>query len=370
VHIFYAAPSTAHQSCLPDSQVWHTNLFRPLSDLGHKLVSFDFDYTEFNYNLDPSVPRQQAFIADNRPRFGQELLRQVLASHSAEPLDVFFSYFYSAYVEPEVIRQIGDMGITTINWYCNGLYQFHLVSDIAPAYNYCLVPEHFRLVDYRRIGANPLYCQEAANPEVYRPYEVPMDFDVTFIGQRYGDRPWYIRRLLDANVDVRVWGPHWQEPTPSPHWRERLARGATHWLSGRASVLDAVVPLDRCGPSLPDDELIKMYSRSKVSLGFSSVADLPRWTKPIKQVRLRDFEAPMSGAFYMVEYMAELEDFYDIGKEIVCYTDPDDLVDKVRYYLAHDEERERIRHAGRVRALRDHTWHQRFRTAFAAMGLA
>ena len=89
----------------------------------------------------------------------------------------------------------------------------------------------------------------------------------------------------------------------------------------------------------------------------------------ILQVRLRDFEAPMSGAFYLVEQMEELKDFFRIGQEIVCYTDRADLVEKCAYYLAHDEERERIRAAGYVRALQDHTWQRRFNDVFLTAGL-
>ena len=41
--------------------------------------------------------------------------------------------------------------------------------------------------------------------------------------------------------------------------------------------------------------------------GFSAVAHAPKnGSPPVKQVRLRDFEAPMSGAFYLVDRFDEL----------------------------------------------------------------
>ena len=43
------------------------------------------------------------------------------------------------------------------------------------------------------------------------------------------------------------------------------------------------------------------------------------------------------------------------------------MVRKVRHYLEHDQERERIAKAGRERAMRDHTWKQRFQTVFARL---
>jgi len=365
VRIFYAAPNTAHQSHLPDSKVWYVNLYLPLVDLGHELVVFDFDYSEFNYHLDSAIPEHRDFIARHRPRFSEELLQQVRHAHAQKPIDLFFSYFYSSYVEPGAICQIGQMGIVTVNWYCNASYQFHLVSEIAPVYHYCLVPEKFRLDNYRRIGANPIYCQEAANPNVYRSYDLPQEYDVTFVGQRYGNRPYYIRYLIDHGIDARVWGPHWSEPLASrPLWR-RVGSAAKRVVTGRKAQSLASVPLDHCAPPLSDEELIKMYSRSKISLGFSSVAD----ESGIKQVRLRDFEAPMSGAFYLVERFDELAEFFEPDKEIVFFESPDDLLDKVRYYLAHPEERQRIRDAGLRRARAEHTWHKRFEMVFQQIGI-
>jgi spore maturation protein CgeB len=105
-------------------------------------------------------------------------------------------------------------------------------------------------------------------------------------------------------------------------------------------------------------------------LGFSSCGETHKKRDRILQVRLRDFEVPMSGGFYMVEYMEELKEFFDIGKEIVCYTDKQDLTDKIKYYLKHDNARECIRKAGHRRCVRDHTWHKRFQVAFREMGLA
>ena len=145
----------------------------------------------------------------NRPRVSAALLRQITAAHAARPVDVFFSYFYDACISPETIDAIRAMGVVTLNWYCNASYQLSLVSEISPHYDYCLVPEKFRLQDYERLGAHPLYCQEAANPNIYQPHGGPVEFDVTFVGQKYADRAEYVRFLLDAGVDVRVWGPGW-----------------------------------------------------------------------------------------------------------------------------------------------------------------
>jgi hypothetical protein len=129
------------------------------------------------------------------------------------------------------------------------------------------------------------------------------------------------------------------------------------------------LPPEVCGPPLSDEEMVEMYSRARISLGFSRVGHSVGGTDRIVQVRLRDFEAPMSGAFYMVEQIPELADFFRIGEEVVCYDGPDDLVENCRYFLAHPDERERIRLAGHSRALRDHTWQRRLTDMFRQAGL-
>ena len=388
LRIFYAAHPSPNAVAFPESQLWRQNLYAPLVDLGHEVVELDYDLTPHFQNLDPSKPTQRAFIEEHRPRLEAELLRQIETAHRERPIDVFFSYFYSACARPEVVREIGRLGITTVNWYCNGAHQFHLVEQIAPAYDFCLVPEKFRLDDYRRIGANPIYSQEAANPNVYRPYPLALEFDVVFVGQRYGDRPHYLRRLLDAGVAVRVWGSGWAAASgpaggngaataTTPPLGERLRtltrpegwRALGQRLRGTPTAATPTLPPELCGPPLSDEELVRMYSRARISLGFSTTGETHTARERIVQVRLRDFEAPMSGAFYMVESMPELGEFFEIGREIVCYDGPDDLVEKARYFLGHDDERERIRQAGRARALRDHTWHRRFEIAFEKMGL-
>ena len=366
LRIFYAAADAA-TSEVAASRIWYYNLYMPLCDLGHEVLRFDYDLSAHGANRDPSVAGQRAFIKEHRPKLSQSLLAQIEHAHRERPIDLFFSYFYSVDVLPETIRTISEMGITTVNWYCNGSYQFHLVEEISPAYDFSLVPEKFRLADYRRIGANPIYCQEAANPAIYRPYDVPREFDVTFVGQKYGERPGYIRHLLDRGLDVHVWGPRWRGNEPEiPLWRAAGSR-VKRFLFGNEPLFPPHIPQERCGPPLSDEEMIRMYSRSKINLGFSSVADT---TTGIKQVRLRDFEVPMSGGFYMVAHMEELAEFFDIGSEVVCYHNQEDLAEKVHYYLNHEDEREQIRQAGHQRARRDHSWHKRFLDCFAEMGIS
>ncbi|MBT1072531.1 CgeB family protein [Pelotalea chapellei] len=383
MRIFYASETSPNP--IFSSNLWRNNLYLPLVDLGHEVVEFDYDLRETFRNVDPSMPTQRAFISRNRPLVTKELLRQLKAAHATKPIDLFFSYFYDACIFPETIDEIRAMGIKTVNWYCNGSYQLHLVSEISPHYDWCLVPEKFRLDDYRTLGARPIYCQEAANPNIYRPFDLKQEFDVTFVGQAYGERPGYIHYLLAQGIDVQVWGYGWEKYASGVANRGLQAARVGRKLLTREGWLIAgrrlnrlfndrarevqplisatVLPPEIIRGLLSDEEMVQMYSRSKINLGFSSCGSTHHTGERILQVRLRDFEVPMSGGFYMVEYMEELEEFYRIGQEIVCYHGPEDLADKIRYFLKHETEREKIRRAGHERCLRDHTWQKRLAAA-------
>jgi spore maturation protein CgeB len=370
MRVFYASHSSATEA--PGSRIWDHNLFLPLKDLGHEVVRFAYD-------LD-------AHLGDiwlkrhGRGRLERALLNQIQSAHAEKRIDLFFSYFDASMVSSSTIRQIRALGIDTVNWYCNASYQFANVAPIAAAYDYCLVPEKFRLEDYRRIGASPIYCQEAANPNFYKPCPGEFIYDISFVGQGYGDRPLLVQKLLEQGIRVHAFGPGWKnEHRARPSVVKRLLshtpRSLTQAMAKRLRRKSGTVPPQVSLPPeyvhgpLSDEDMVKTFSRTRINLGFSACGSTAFDKERIKQVRLRDFEIPMSGGFYLTEHLEELGEFFELGKEVVCYRDGDDLVEKVKYFLAEDEEREAIRAAGHQRALRDHTWQKRLQSAFEAMGL-
>jgi spore maturation protein CgeB len=89
----------------------------------------------------------------------------------------------------------------------------------------------------------------------------------------------------------------------------------------------------------------------------------------LRHLQLREFEALMCGALYCTGYMDELAECFEPDKEVIVYRNEQELLDKVRYYLAHEPEAESIRQAGHARALRCHTHHHRFQQLLMVLGL-
>lgn len=362
MRIFYASIDSANNPELPNSKIWYNNLYLTLVKR--------FEVVKPRYNIQEQHVRcvydtHHSKVGD-RIRFSEMLLKDVIRQNSFKKIDLFFSYFYSASILPEVIERIKDLGIITVNFYCNNIHQFDLVSEIAPHYDYCMIPEREALHKYIDVDANPVHIQMAANPDIYKPYPLSRKYDVTFVGQNYLSRQDYVEYLYRNGIDVHVWGPKW-ERILMPSKRGIINRVKSKLGLNKSVLLDTPV----CGP-LSDEELIKMYSRSKISLNFSEVVVLDKDydTGAIKRhIRLRDFEAPMSGAFYITGYQDELKEYYEIDNEIVCYDTKEELLEKIRYYLKHPDEAETIRKAGHNKALKDHTWENRFKDLFNKIGL-
>ena len=112
-----------------------------------------------------------------------------------------------------------------------------------------------------------------------------------------------------------------------------------------------------------------MFRDSKINIGFTRMIGDDAHRPGITQIKLRDFEVPASGGFYLVEYVPEYADFFVPGKEVETWRTVNELIDKIRYYLTHEGERAAIAAAGQRRACRDHLWMHRFSDLFAKLGL-
>jgi len=74
---------------------------------------------------------------------------------------------------------------------------------------------------------------------------------------------------------------------------------------------------------------------------------------------MRLFEATGVGTLLVTDWKVNLHEMFEPGKEVVTYRSPEECVEVIRYYLQHEEERQRIARAGQERTLREHTYYQR-----------
>lgn len=106
------------------------------------------------------------------------------------------------------------------------------------------------------------------------------------------------------------------------------------------------------GPAENGEMLSKIYQASKIVVGNNIMTT----------AAARAWETMLSGGFYLSNYIPEEEDVADIrkiveiGKDVIMFYGKDDLLDKIRFYLEHGEERQIMIERGRKAALEKMTF--------------
>lgn len=74
---------------------------------------------------------------------------------------------------------------------------------------------------------------------------------------------------------------------------------------------------------------------------------------------MRLYEATGVGALLITDRKDNLGELFEVGKEVVAYSSPEEAAELIRYYIANPEEARAIARAGQARTLRDHTYQRR-----------
>lgn len=74
---------------------------------------------------------------------------------------------------------------------------------------------------------------------------------------------------------------------------------------------------------------------------------------------MRLYEATGVGALLITDRKDNLGELFEVGKEVVAYSSPEEAAELIRYYIAHPEEARAIASAGQARTLREHTYQRR-----------
>ena len=309
---------------------WEDHALKPALQKFGEVCHYDW-FGEFNHT-------RRDWQTAVKAEMNRDLVARVGRWVAEERPDVIFTYLSGELVSPECVRALRAFGVPMIHFCLND--KEHFVGrirgglafgsrDICRFFDLAWTSTGEALKKYCVEEAMPLYLPEGANPEIHKPWDLEKTIDVSFVGQCYGNRPVVIRRLREAGIRVETFGSGWP------------------------------------GGPLSTEEMVRVYSRSRINLGFGGVAS-HEGTYCLKG---RDFEIPMSGGLYLTESHPELERVYDLEKEIVVYRGFDDLTAKIRHLLADPQRAEAIRQAGLRRARKEHTWEMRFERVFSLMNL-
>jgi spore maturation protein CgeB len=232
--------------------------------------------------------------------------------------------------------------IPVIQWDCDASWRFS--NWIAPRKDRVshFVTTHSGTMDwYKQQGMNVLRSQWGGSP-YYHPQGNEKIYDVTFVGQKHGIMPGgrflraeYVDAIMNAGISIDLFGNYWD--------------GYENWHGYQTNFLD----------------MIKVFDQSKICLNLSN----PWHHGSMPQIKGRHFEIPQNGGMQICTPADDLASYFVDGEEIVVAQGTDDLIDKLKYYLEHPDEREAIAQAGRARMLKEHQWHHRLENIFKEVGV-
>jgi spore maturation protein CgeB len=303
-------------------------------------------------------------------------------------LDLIFCYVYDDFLTVESARALSSLGVPTVNLNVDMANQWYRQIRTAPYFTFMLCAQRANMASLARYGARVLHFPMAARPAT--PGEFASAAPVTFLGASVPYRQRILAALERAGVPLAVYGRSWgQDRGVEPnHTLERTLSDIYHYgwprlmAEGPGSLITTLArrrltrrrPREvEQGPALSparthgavaEEEIAGLFRSSAINLGFTRIRGEDPFKAGVNQIKLRDFEVPMAGGFYLVEDAPDCQTFFVPDREVVTWRTLPQLVEKIRYYLDHDEERRMIAERGRRRALAEHTWNHRFKMLF------
>jgi spore maturation protein CgeB len=261
--------------------------------------------------------------------------------------------FKGNYVFGKTLKRLRDLGIATYNYYPDTsafAHSWGIHPDSFSEYDCIFYTKKFWDADVRKIIPlrKTVYLPHGYDPELHRPYALSSrDYaeygsDVIFAGTYMKAKEDLLSELagLRPQLDFKIWGDYWKRNCRSenllPHVQGRPLYGTPY---ARALQAAKICIATMSGP-----------------VKGSSEGD---------QTTTRTYEIPACGGFMLHERTPEVLDLFNEGSEIACFDTPQELAEKIDYYLAHAEERKAIAIAGHKRCVPAYSYDERVKLILA-----
>jgi len=244
------------------------------------------------------------------------------------------------YIERSTIEALKAMGILTVNFWPDCEFEHEgSDEDTIALYDQIFTTKSFQMPYLlERVGHDRAhFIHHGYVPRLHRkrvndgqtPHYL---WDVSYIGNASPAKFQWLKKIaLDfPDLSLLVIGYNWRE----------FAKGTPL----AASVF---------GSGLVGDHFARVVEHSRINLsvhygtvGKRGWADL---------VSTRTFEIPACGGFMLHIDNPEVRSLFDVPTEIDVFSSPDQLNEKIKYYLAHEDEREAMARKAYDRAVPDYS---------------
>jgi len=317
--------------------------YRALAELGHRVTYYDMSPFHDGYDALFKFGKEKASVSMLHNSYVELMSNAVLNALTERPVDIVLC-LAQAPVTGKVLAEIKRRGMVTAMWFVEDYQRFTAWQNLARYFDYMFVIQQGEAIkQIEAAGAGKaVYLPLACDPEIHVPQTLQPEeiarwgSDVSFLGAGYNNRVQMFARL--AHHNFKIWGTEW--PTKPPF--DRLVQEG--------------------GRRLLPEEYVKIFNASAINLNLHSSAERDGVEPGGDFVNPRTFELAAAGAFQLTDNRLLLPELFSPGEEIATFNDPHELEDKIRYFLAHPEEREQFVTRARERVLREHTYTKRVET--------
>ena len=311
---------------------YFTNFLR----LGYAVYAYDPDPWRIDNWRDEFILRVTKRPATHHRRRAELELVRLCRNHQFDLIFVMGQNFVSAETL-NTIRKASKFPPVIVyhshdNNFSPGILKPKNFAQNLVAYDYVFTTKSQNVQQYNILGqANSFYLPSAYEPSIHHPIPdkysrySPEQFDVTFVGTYDKCRA----PVLEAAGwnRLHVWGSHWMRAPLSPERRSRIEGGPVNFL-----------------------EYSDVLSHSKCVLGLLREEAKDKHTQ-------RTFEIPACGALQFAPRNEEIQTFFTDNKDIVLFSNADELREKLNYYLSHPTQRRVLAQKGTERCVKGkHTY--------------
>ncbi len=313
------------------SNCWH----KAWMELGEEVRVLDTD--SFGLSAEPFMEKI-IFKLRRRPFHSkvENLNRTVLQEVRRFQPDFLF-FMKADYIFASTLQ---ETGLTSLNFVYmnddmfNPNNQSFTFYEALPHFDSIFTTKSYNVEEYQAAGASQVFfLPNAYDPQLHFPvqptFEERASFEggVAFIGTFRPERADLLAQVAAFPDEFRfnLWGDGWYKM-----YRPNYFLKWNYWRR-----------LKSCcrGKPLLGPEMGKAMQANKIILGLLYHANRDLQTT-------RSFEIPACGGFMLAERTPEHLEYFAEDREAAYYENLEEMLDKIRFFLAHDQERRRIAEAG------------------------
>ncbi len=259
--------------------------------------------------------------------------------------DLILGYDYSYLMDSELTKSLyNNTDYTQIHYFADEPQSRFAFTDNPKAYDLLKSSKNAKVFiwDNKFLDAfkNSKYLPLAVNPSLYKSMFEGYEHKISFVGRPLTDkRQKILCELIKKYGEISIYA-----------YKDHFARSIDEILDKKLLSKSEIEIYKSSykGFLKTEKELAKVYNSTKINLNITE--------QGLDNINYRVFEVLASSGFLITDYMDDLQNLFEPGKELESYNTVDDLLDKIDFYLKNLNIAQAIARQGRKSVVNNHTF--------------